>query len=364
MRVLHTIHSLSGGGAEKQLRLLANSCIDSGVETAIFCVKGDHNLGIDKRIRIYRTSSSRRYYLKILTDLRQAIREFDPHIIHTWLPATISIPSMILNLLSGRKCIFSFRDTMLFRRAIHLPEFIIALFCCNRIVSNNPVKHSRWYYRWLFSKKNGVVIPNAVDVSDEFRKTLYFSWEPKRKQKLLFVGRITEQKNWRCLVEAVSMIPSSYSWELLICGNGEELAPLRELISEGNLIDRVQILGYRKDVYKIMQSCDVLIFPSWREGMPNVLLEAFYIGLPCIVSDIGSIRTLVQGREGAVLMFDPCQPKELARQIEKIFNSPELARSMAQEAKKIASIYTLAGMVSKYHLLYREVYESTVGSSG
>ena len=103
----------------------------------------------------------------------------------------------------------------------------------------------------------------------------------------------------------------------------------------------------------------MLVLPSWFEGMPNVLLEALYIGLPCIVSDISAHRDII-GDTGCALLFDPSDPKELAARIDLLCRNQAVAQELSEKGKKVAKNYLPERMVREYY----ELYASMVTRSG
>ena len=127
-----------------------------------------------------------------------------------------------------------------------------------------------------------------------------------------------------------------------------------DLINSQNLAKKVKWLGFRKDVFSIMQSADLMIIPSWYEGTPNALLEALEIGLPCIVSDIPAHRDILID-SSCSLTFRPDSPKHLASMINYFLENPEKISDMMKKGQKIASHYTLVKMVSKHQVVYQEV---------
>lgn len=100
------------------------------------------------------------------------------------------------------------------------------------------------------------------------------------------IGRFMEQKNHMFLVdifaEYVKLNPNS---KLFLVGEGELKYEIQRRIEELNLEDFVHLLGVRSDIPAILSAIDVFVFPSLYEGMPNTVIEAEAVGVPCIISN-------------------------------------------------------------------------------
>lgn len=123
--------------------------------------------------------------------------------------------------------------------------------------------------------------------------------------RFIFVGRIVKDKGICELIDAFARLCDTRNdVKLILVGCFEDnLDPLPEatkmIISNNNQIDFV---GYQSDVRPYLASSDVLVLPSYREGFPNVLLQAGAMGLPVIVTDVnGSDEVIEQGINGIII---------------------------------------------------------------
>ena len=135
------------------------------------------------------------------------------------------------------------------------------------------------------------ILPNAIDT----RKYLFnqITREKVREDlglsdKLVVghIGRFSTQKNHEFLLKVFSEIvllePNSV---LLLVGKGELEESIKNKCSDLGIEDKVRFLGVRSDVPDLLQAMDVIVFPSFYEGLPGVILEAQAAGLPCVISD-------------------------------------------------------------------------------
>src|SRR5690606_23785624 len=120
----------------------------------------------------------------------------------------------------------------------------------------------------------------------------------------LFIGRLVKDKGIEELVEAFDTINKKHdNLKLLLVGHYEkELDPLSakiEKIIQGN--NNIIEVGKRKDVRSFYAIADLLTFPSYREGFPNVVLEAGAMGLPALVTNInGCNEIIIEGKNGVI----------------------------------------------------------------
>lgn len=348
MKILHCIHSLSGGGAERQLKLLVAEANNKGEDYAIYCVNSEGNNLPVGLVKIYH--SSKKSKLSVFGEIEKAIKDFNPDIVHVWLPFSVTIPALIIAKLNRKIIVSSYRNAMMFNRLFKVVEYMLIWICSDGIISNNPISMSRIQYRILFKKKIGRVIPNAVKIDNKYKKSL--DSKKNAKKTILFVGRLTKQKNWQCLINAMpAVIKHNNEIQLLVCGDGEDKDKFIRLVNSLGLENNVSLRGYEKNIYQVMKDADVLVSASWFEGMPNVLLEALEIGLPCIVSKINAHLNVLNDID-TFLLFDPSSSKDLSSKIIS-FLSEENHENMVIKGWEIASQYTLREMVSSYKAYYR-----------
>lgn len=353
VKVLHCIHSLSSGGAERQVKLLAEISHQVGIESAIFCVNDRNTKLGDGSIPLYRSKCQGKYNLGVFGSILHSIEDFSPDVVHAWLPASITIPAMVASKLKGVPSVFSYRNAMRFHRPLTVPEYLTALFLSKRVTSNSSVEMSTLLYRYLYGLKRGVEIGNAVHVDKKYwKKDRAFAG--KSRFKGIFVGRLTKQKNWQSLLRAFEYLDDKDKWELLLCGDGEDRAKVDRTIHDLGLEDQVKVLGYQDNVYPLMQQADVLILPSWYEGMPNVFLEALKIGLPTIVSDIAAHASII-GDSSCALKVPPDSPREIARALDRLVVNSDLVQDLVAAGSKVVEVHTLERMGAAYAAFYSSI---------
>lgn len=120
----------------------------------------------------------------------------------------------------------------------------------------------------------------------------------------IFVGRLVGDKGINELIEAFKSFRNVSNVKLLLVGPQEsELDPLKpETIKEIDFNSQIISVGYQKDVRPYFAISNALVFPSYREGFPNVVMQAGAMELPCIVSDInGCNEIIIEGINGTIV---------------------------------------------------------------
>jgi glycosyltransferase involved in cell wall biosynthesis len=117
----------------------------------------------------------------------------------------------------------------------------------------------------------------------------------------------------------------------------------------------VDLVGEVADVRPYLRAASAFAFPSWAEGLPNALLEAMAMRLPCVDSDIGPIRDAIRdGEEG--LLVPVRDSGKLAVALTAILSRPDLAARLGCAARKrVEAEFSLEREVDRLEALYREL---------
>ena len=174
----------------------------------------------------------------------------------------------------------------------------------------------------------------------------------------VFVGRIVRDKGINELVAAFDKLHKEHPEVRLVLvgdreGNLDPVAP--ETIDRINRGDGIEAVGKQSDVRPFYAQADVLVFPSYREGFPNVVIEAGAMGLPSIVTDInGSREIIIDGKNGIIV---PSKDEEALYQAMKHFlEHPEEVAEMAAKARPlIASRYEQSYVRQCLYDFYHEI---------
>lgn len=170
---------------------------------------------------------------------------------------------------------------------------------------------------------NPTLVEEVYQAADE---PLEHPWFADDDRVLLGVGRLTGQKDFQTLIEALAAMDRP-DVRLVILGEGPRRADLEGLIAELGLGDRVELPGYVENPYKYMARADLFVLSSRFEGMPNVLVEAAALGTPVVATECptGPAELLEGGKYGRLVPVG--DPQALARAIDKTLANLPAARA-------------------------------------
>lgn len=363
MNISILISCLSSGGAERVVCNLSNFLVNKGHAVSIITVSPERSYQLDERVKVVQlcTEHERRWNHNVLNILR-IIRLTTYFLTHK--------PDAYLTFLPDlSRIMLSFR--WLIRSPIVLAERADPATYCAQSRSHELMMKK------LFSKADGyvfqtkdaqhfysdelgidvsdsVVIPNAINPA--FVGHVYGG---PRAQRIVSVGRLTEQKNFALLINAYhSVFEKLKKYDLVIYGEGSLRENLQKQINDLGLQDHVILPGRTDNIIDEIQDAALFVLPSDYEGMPNALAEAMALGLPCIATDCpaGGSRFLINNGVNGILV--PVGDKEkLAEAMVSVVSDKEQAATMGENAKKIAFYLTAEKIYSAWYTFIRGVVE-------
>lgn len=154
-----------------------------------------------------------------------------------------------------------------------------------------------------------------------------------------FVGRLVRDKGINELVATFDKLYKQFTdIHLIFVGHDErKLDPLNNnTLRIINNNPHIHAVGEKGDVRPWYAASDVLVFPSYREGFPNVVIEAGAMGLPSIVTDINGSREIIRQNENGVII--PSQDADaLYQTMNKFINHPQRIKEMGEKARPLVA---------------------------
>lgn len=170
----------------------------------------------------------------------------------------------------------------------------------------------------------------------------------QRPFRILYVGRLSKEKGVHVLLQAFDIVEMATSATLTIAGSGPESEQIATQAAQLKKKDSIELVGNvdRGALDSFYRTHDLLIIPSFTEGLPNVLLEGFSHGIPVISSRVGGIPDMVAHGESACLV-EPGDADQLASEIEAVLNSPDLYEKLSEGGLRLAQSLCLENQREK-----------------
>lgn len=176
--------------------------------------------------------------------------------------------------------------------------------------------------RWIAPQQWGKVHVIRCTVGESYSSAA--TSIPPDSRSLVCVGRFNAQKGHRSLLEGFALaVREGADARLVLCGDGELRGEIETFIRENGLGDRVEITGWvdEAEVRRRIEQSRGLILPSFAEGLPMVIMEAFALGRPVISSRLAGIPELVEhGRSG--WLVTPGRADQVAAAIQELMSAP------------------------------------------
>jgi len=200
------------------------------------------------------------------------------------------------------------------------------------------------------------VIPNGVDL-ERYSPREEGNYAASPAVRFLFVGRASPEKNLSEAFAGLKDCPSP-DWSFSVIGDGPQLPRWKKEAEELGLGARVEFSGWKpkEDMPRIYKDCDVFIFPSTSEGMPNAVLEAMASGLPIVATRIRGNEDLVE-HEVSGFLYEPGDRNALVSSLTRLVNNGDLRRRMGQAARCRAEMFSWKRTAEEYFKLLHQLVE-------
>lgn len=345
MKLLHVINSLEIGGAQRLLSDLIPLQINQGGKVTVVVSKLEDN-NFSKKIlntgaKIILIENISPTHPTQILKLRRIIKEHD--IVHVHLfPSLywVALASLGLN----QKLFYTEHSTSNRRREKPclrpLEKFIYRQY--HKIISISK-QTQRALQRWLQSQDDRfVVINNGVDTQN-------FSAVKKDiiPKSLIMVSRFAASKDQETVIKALKYLDEDVTLRLV--GDGENLSYCKEVSVKEGVSDRVHFGGARSDIADMIAESYIGIQSSNWEGFGLTAVEIMAAGKPVIVSNVDGLKQVV---EGAGIIFNKGDEKDLAKKVELLLSDKTLYEEMAKKCNKRAREYDISLMAEKYKNIY------------
>jgi len=350
MMITFITSTLTSGGAERVISLLANEFARKGHAVQMICLtnlKSDY-YKLDERVSlIHAEDIAGHNLLKRLLWLRKYIVESRTDCVVAFMEAVYEFVLMALLgtkvpvISSERKDPSTLGPSRKFLRWILLPT------AAAHVVQTKKIKD---YYN-SYVKKKTYVIYNPVN------EKVFSLPEMEKKDRIISVGRLYEQKNQMMMIDAFNLIKDKYpSFQLVIFGEGHLRSQLEEHIQKLGLENRVLLPGRSDKVLEEIKSSKVFCLSSNYEGMSNAMIEAMCVGTPVISTKVSGTDELIDnGRNG--LLVELRDADGLARAFDQLLSDNDLQSVFARRSLSMSSKFKMDTIVGEWEKLIDSVVE-------
>ncbi|HDK26093.1 MAG TPA: glycosyltransferase family 1 protein [Candidatus Atribacteria bacterium] len=347
IKILEVINSLNIGGAELLLRNLVIEAKKNNQYVVDICTlyatNDAKNIEEIKKnnVRIWSLDLKNKYTLSSVGKIKKIIERENYDIVHVHLfPASAFVALSSLFLPNNIRYIFTEHSTFNRRRMLKIFKIVDGfiyskyskIICSTKQVQNSLIK---WIPK---NKEKTEVIPNGTPIHSKSLVNQII-----KNYDVLFVGRLVHQKGIRFLLEAVSILQNKYKKyvKVAIVGGGPLEKELKKMCEKLKINDRVEFLGFQRDIDRIMKSSKVFVLPSIWEGFGIVLIEAMKNRLPIVATNVGGIPEIItDGNEG--ILTPKANSEILAKSVNKVLEDEKFRSKLIQNAyRKVQKKYSI-----------------------
>ncbi len=292
----------------------------------------------------------------MIYDLTMVIFRFKPQILHAHLGRSGLYGRILGYVLRVPIIIYTDHawaqenyDLCYWGRSIH--KFIYRLLSkiTTKIIAVSPAVYDYLLNDINISSSVLLLINNGVKKKKDITK------EKGLLMRFGYIGRLEDEKNVICLLKAVNLLKKE-RFVLKIIGDGSQKEWLQDYCIENDLEDKVIFMGYLSsdEIDNVYRQLDVVILPSKRETFGLVLAEGMMNGCPCIGSNIGGIKYIIDNGFNGYL-FKSDDHYDLAKKMKTYINDPsKIMKHGINARKKALEEYCINRMVIEVEKVYDE----------
>jgi L-malate glycosyltransferase len=353
MKIAHVVDTMAVGGAEIIVSQICWLQREQGHEPRVYAVGALGALGEQMQKEDFFLQSevgrhlpdASRFFFRIFSELH-------PDVVHLHNP-TPTVYAAVAARMAGVPSIVSTRHSLAGRprRLVVEMKYAVAATCCDWIVGICEATAENIRSIHSVPKRKIVRVYNGAKPLQQIARD---RWPFKNGFTLVYVGRLEPVKNHTLLLQAFRVaLASMPGLRLWMVGDGSEREKLKRLTAELGISTEVKFWGQQLDVAPFFSAADAFIMSSKSEGLPMSLLQAFSVGLPAIVTDVGGMAEAVRLAQAGVIV-SPADPSAMAAAILRLAgNGAERTRYSTNAKEAFHTHFTLQIMADRYMDLYR-----------
>jgi L-malate glycosyltransferase len=365
LKVLHLIQKPQLRGAEVFASQLSSHINQSGNTAIIVSIfNGKANLPFRGSINTLNGNPGRRMFdFAAWKKLAQIIREEMPDIIQANAGDTLKYAVF-------SKLFYRWRQPIVFRNASTISLYIKTLpqrvwnnfqfRFTERIISVSNASANDFSRLFPAHKHKVVTIPIGIEhtVSSKGSNGMINGHlkSDGKQLKIVHVGGFSFEKNHSGLVEIFELVLQKVpSATLRLVGDGPLKKQTEQLARSKGLDKNIVFCGFQADPMQYIRNADVLVLPSIIEGLPGVILEAFYCKIPVVAYDVGGVREIVRNDDTGRLVKKGDQKEFADKIIEASFHTPQNDALVENAHKLVLSKYLNTQVAKEFMTVYQSI---------
>ena len=203
-------------------------------------------------------------------------------------------------------------------------------------------------------KINGIGMEfKKYDIIEETRQEIRKSLGIKDEEFVIVtVAEFIKRKNYKTMINVIKGLKDKgVKVKFLVCGRGQDEEKIKQQIIDLDIKEQVNILGYRKDINRILTGADVFMLTSFQEGLTLSVIEAMSYGLPCAVSNVRGNRDLIVDGQGGIVV-DATNVDGFVDRIKELSNNVQLRAKMGEFNKEESKKYTIETVLNQLAEIY------------
>ena len=344
-KVLHLMSTNSFSGAENVACQIINAFKKNNNYMMIYCseIKANKKNLEDRRIKYIELKKFNYKYIK------KTIEKYKPDIIHAHDTKAIIMASLFHTKPKIPAHIHANHENLRTKTLKSVLLNYFSKYVSKMIWISKSALENYYYYNNVKNKSR--VLYNMINSNEILSKIK----EDKNNYNydLIYLGRMTYQKNPERFIKIVKEIKNKYSiLKVAMVGSGDLDNEVKKLIKNADLSQTIKFYGFKNNPYKILQSSKLMMMTSRYEGTPMSALEAFACNVPIISTPTDGLKDIIKN---GVTGYLSDQDKIIVKNALELLNNPQKLKRMKEnvaiENKKINNI-------EKYAKEIERIYES------
>lgn len=348
MKIVFLLNNMDFGGAERTVLALSNY-LRSRHEVTILCMQGPCAYDVPDNVRVVNLNICNQFnnvigrvknaLLRTIA-IRNAVSRLKPDVVFCIMGINAKYLTSAIrrnySLIVSERSNPKYYDEKTRRKLRNIYSK------CDGIVFQTDRVCS--LYEDIESSKK-IVIPNAISNPLVYE----LNWNGRNAKRVVAVGRLVFEKDYPTLIEAFNIFIKNHEGYILeIYGSGPDENKIKELVENLGLKGMIRLEGSRNDALTCAAKAACYVLSSVCEGMPNTLLEAMGIGMPCVATDCeyGPAELIENGENG--LLVECGSPEKLAEAMAKMVDDTEFAERCAENARRIRYTHSLVNVGKAY----------------